>query len=230
MRRWLSTFPFIGVVVCLTAIVNVAATSATTVINFESLSDLSVVDNQFLALGIDFNGTANILSQGGILSPSFPPHSGTNLIGQSALALPAAAVDGTIRIDAVGSLWSFVGGFVTDGSNVLTLTAFDQVGNILGTDTLHGTNTLGSPGLSPNVFLSVSHPGIAFATFVGAPNFFTVDDVTFAPVAPAVAEPHTLVVMATGSAMLAAMARIRLRVKSRLTRTGSPGHGCRRSR
>ena len=38
---------------------------AATVVNFDALTDLENVDDQFIDLGIDFGGTAEVLSVGG---------------------------------------------------------------------------------------------------------------------------------------------------------------------
>ncbi|MBD2517370.1 hypothetical protein H6G93_20785 [Nostoc sp. FACHB-973] len=113
------------------------------VIDFDSLSDFEIVDDQFLSLGADFNGTASILQLGSSLSPDFPPVSGNNIIYDN----PSLG-SGIIRIDAVDSFWSSVGGFVTGNTNV-TLTAYNASNSILGTASTGGANFDGAgTGLS----------------------------------------------------------------------------------
>jgi hypothetical protein len=91
------------IVICAVGLILMNAGQAAaniTVIDFESLADLEVADNQFLGLGADFNGTASVLRQGSSLSAGFPPNSGANVIFDD----PALG-SGTVRIDAAGLGW-----------------------------------------------------------------------------------------------------------------------------
>ena len=146
------------------------------VIDFENLSNLEVVDDQFLNLGVDFNGLAGVLTSpaDSLNSNAFPPVSGSQVIFDD----PSLS-SGILRIDAVDSAWLMVGGYVT-GATSITLTAYGANGTILGTSATEGRNFFGaSTGLSPNVFLSVTSPDISYVTFSGIGNSFTVDDFTF---------------------------------------------------
>ena len=141
-----------------------------TVIDFESLGNNIVVDDQFSSLGADFNGdaTAIIVSS----SSTTPPHSGSQVIWNC----PSY----NIQVDAVGPEWLMAGGYVT-GTDIVTLTAYDSFGDPLGTDLTSGANIVGS-GI-PNIFLSVSAPNIAYVKFsIKNGGTFTVDDFTFNPV------------------------------------------------
>jgi hypothetical protein len=150
-----------------------------TVIDFESLAELEIVDNQFLGLGADFNGSTSVLSSGGLLNPLFPPYSGDKVIYDD----PSLGI-GIIRIDAVGPLWCMAGGYVTGNSNV-TLTAYASDSSVLGTDSTGGANYIGAgTGLLPNIFLSVSAPNIAYVEFSDGGNSYTVDNFTFQIPAP----------------------------------------------
>jgi hypothetical protein len=152
---------------------NTVIAAPTIVIDFESLADLAVVDNQFLALGADFGGTASVLRAGSSLNPSFPPKSGSNVIYDD----PYLG-SGIIRVDAVGSLWAMAGGYVTGNRNV-TLTAYSSGGSVLGTALTGGANFIGSgTGLLPNIFLSVTAPNIAYVEFSDSGNTYVVDDFT----------------------------------------------------
>lgn len=155
------------------------------VIDFDSLSDGEIVDDQFLSLGADFNGTASILQLGTSLSSAFPPVSLPNVIYDD----PSLS-SGTIRIDAIGDLWSSVGGFVTGNTNV-TLTAYNASNSILGTALTGGANFVGAgTGLLPNIFLSITSPDIAYVTFEDSGNTYTVDNFTFTN--QSVPEPSTM--------------------------------------
>lgn len=152
---------------------NTARAAPTIVIDFESLADLEVVDDQFLALGADFGATASILQAGASLNPIFPPNSGVNVIYDD----PALGT-GTIRVDAVGSLWAMAGGYVTGNTDV-TLTAYAIDGTALGSASTGGANFIGAgTGLSPNIFLSVTANGIAYVEFSDSGNTYVVDDFT----------------------------------------------------
>jgi hypothetical protein len=164
-------------VLSLALMVSSSGLAAPTVIDFESLADLEVVDNQFLSLGADFGGTASILRAGTSLNPVFPPNSGSNVIFDD-----STLGTGIIRIDAVGSLWAMAGGYVTGNKNV-TLTAYASDNSVLGTASTGGANYIGAiTGLLPNIFLSVTAPGIAYVQFSDTGNTYVVDDFTLQPI------------------------------------------------
>ncbi|UCC99671.1 MAG: hypothetical protein JSW66_07250 [Phycisphaerales bacterium] len=154
------------------------AQAGPTVIDFESLADLEIVDDQFLGLGADFNATASILRAGTSLNEaSFPPNSGSNVIYDD----PALGT-GIIRVDAVGALWAMAGGYVTGNTNI-TLTAYASDSSVLGTASTSGANYIGAgTGLLPNIFLSVTAPGIAYVQFSDNGNSYVVDDFTLQPI------------------------------------------------
>jgi len=149
------------------------AMASITIIDFETLGNYEVVDDQFTGLGADFNGSASVLSAAGLsLNPIFPPHSGDKVIYDD----PYLG-SGIVRVDAVGPLWTMAGGYVTGNTNV-TLTAYASDSSVLGTDSTGGANYIGA-GLPPNIFLSVSAPGIAYVEFSDTGNTYVVDDFTF---------------------------------------------------
>jgi len=85
-----------------------------------------------------------------------------------------------IRIDAVGPEWLMAGGYVT-GTDSVTLTAYNSSDILLGAVSTIGANTVGYG--TPNIFLNVSAPNIAYVEFsILSGNTFTVDDFTFNPV------------------------------------------------
>lgn len=145
------------------------------VITFDSLSAGDIVDNQFLDVGVDFNGTAGVLTQGQGLNPQYPPVSISNVVYNS---LP-----GIIRVDAVGSLWQSVGAYITGNTNVI-LTAYSSDNIVLGTTSTGGSNYIGAnTGLLPNIFLKTAVPNIAYVQFMdeneSMGNSFTLDNFMF---------------------------------------------------
>ena len=146
------------------------------VIDFENLSNLEVVDDQFIDLGVDFNGLAGVLTSpaDSLNSNAFPPISGSQVIFDD----PNLS-SGILRMDAVDYSWLMVGGYVT-GATSITLTAYGADDKVLDTVATEGRNFFGSStGLLPNIFLSVTSPHISYVTFAGIGNSFTVDNFTF---------------------------------------------------
>jgi len=179
------------------------------VIDFETLPpDFAIVDNQFLELGVDFNGLASTATLGSFLNPSFPPFSGDTVIFDD----PSLS-SGTLRMDSVGSLWSMVGGYVTGNRNV-TLTAFASDNSILGTSSTGGPNFVGAgTGLLPNIFLSVTAANIAYVTFQDEGNTYTIDDFTFTPIS--VPEPTSMLgVLAFGTFGASSLLKRKLQQKT----------------
>ena len=161
------------------------------VIDFESLQDQEIIDDQFLDLGVDFNGFASVLSSstGSLNSDSFPPFSGNKVAFDDPDLTP-----GILRIDAVGREWSMVGAYVT-GNRRVTLSTYDANGFPLGTIATSGANSVISgadTGLSPNIFLSLSMNDIAYAIFSHNGNTYTIDNFTFEPESLAITEPSFL--------------------------------------
>ncbi len=154
----------------------VHAQSAPTVINFDNLSSLTVVTDQYSNLGVTFSG-AVILTCGESLlcdpiseiqpiPPFFPPFSFPNVI---------STIVGGRFIFA-----SFTGNVTTVSARVsnigdLTMTAFDRSGNVLATTQTDGVHVLGDA----NFLLTVQSAGqpIGGVTFLGFA--YTVDDFTF---------------------------------------------------
>jgi hypothetical protein len=162
--------------------------AASVVIDFDSLTSGEVVDNQFLGLGVDFQGTTSILSLGGNLNAPYPPKSIPNVIFDD------PSFGGIIRANSVGGFWSKVGAFIT-GNQPVSLRAFDVNGVLLGEATTPGANFTGS-GLEPNIFLEVAAQNIAyvdlFGTIFEGGNSFTVDDFTFDTDTTAIPTPALL--------------------------------------
>jgi hypothetical protein len=152
-------------------------TGQAAVINFDSLSPGEIVDNQFLNLGVDFNGTPSVLTLGDGLDPTYPPVSGNNLVYNYPSNL--------ISVNAVGSTWDSVGAYIT-GIGQITLTAYDAENRVIGTTSTSGSNYLNADtGLAPNIFLKVASSNIAYVRFMAenglSDNSFTLDNFTFEP-------------------------------------------------
>lgn len=145
------------------------------VITFDSLSPGEVLDNQFLDMGVDFNGTSAILTLGEGLDPTYPPFSGNNIAYNFASS--------AINVNAVGSTWDSVGAYIT-GIGQITLTAYDAENRVLGMTSTSGSNYLNADtGLSPNIFLKVATSNIAYVKFMAeselGANTFTLDNFSF---------------------------------------------------
>ena len=160
---------------CVVAVLTVASGSAQadmSVINFDSLADGIVIDDEFSGIGADFNGDATVI---GSLSYLFPPYSGSKVIWN----YPSY----NIQVDAVGPEWLMAGGYVT-GTDTVILTAYDSSNILLGTDSTSGANTSDYGIDKTNKFLSVTAPNIAYVEFsiINSGTIFTIDDFTFVQV------------------------------------------------
>jgi hypothetical protein len=176
--------------IALCAVIGAVSSSAVT-INFEDVAVNTVIDNQYVGLGADFNGTAGIGRQGVNLNPLYPAHSGLNI------AYDLAA--GGIRVDAIGGDWASVSGYIT-GTTLVTLRAFDSVGNLLGTDSTSGANYTGVG--TPNDLLSIIADKIAYVTFSDSGNTFTLDDFSFERATNVPEVPATFSLLGLGLASL----------------------------
>ncbi len=157
------------------------AFGAITTIGFDDLASGTVVTNQYS--GVSFTG-AEVLTEGTSLNSTYPPVSVPNVVYDYQT--------GIITATSTAGTWDFVGGYIT-GNRVITLYAYDSMGNLLGSEATPGANYTGSgTGYSPNDFLSISAPGIAYATFHDGGNTFTIDNFEFGT--STVPEPTTLVV------------------------------------
>jgi hypothetical protein len=146
-------------------------------LNFENLSQNTVVGTSYDSLGADFSG-ATVITQAGSLATNYLPHSGTNVVDNRT---------GPIKVSAsAGTSWSEVGGYIT-GNKKIVMTAYQANGTVVGTASTSGANYIGSgTGLSPNMKLDIKGSKIAYVKFVGsATNVpdFTLDDFFFSSAA-----------------------------------------------
>jgi len=151
------------------ALAGAASAAQAVTIDFEDLPDGTVVDNAYFGIGAKFTGAEVLDSTGPSGNPVlFPPNSGNNYVFDY--------LDGTIRVDAVGFLWSLAGAYITGNTEVF-LEAYDSGGNLLGSQSTGGPNF--DPIGTPNIFLSVAAANIAYVIFHDSGNTFTLDDFTF---------------------------------------------------
>ena len=152
------------------AILGAAAPAMATVITFEGFADGTAFTTQNFGSGVTFAG-AQILTLGGSLNPSFPPHSGVNVIYN---------LSGAMTLDFSSAVDFFSGYFTYN--QPLSIQAFDATDTLI--DSASGAcsaNYTGSACNSPNEFLQVDAVGAIKRVVVtgGGGNNFTVDDVSF---------------------------------------------------
>jgi len=171
------------------------------VIDFEGLSDLDSVTNQFP--GLTFTNTTVLTAGISVNELELPPHSGIHEVFDDG---------GPISIAFSGPVLSF-GAYFTY-LEPLTLTAFDAASNpVSSVASAYSTNDalFGDLGSSPNEFLQVSFAGgISSVVIAGDPlgTSFTMDDVTYTPASTPVPEPASFVFLLTAAAgMVAARGR-----------------------
>src|SRR3954452_19079755 len=92
-------------------IVSIAMSFATAVasagvVTFETLSEGSVVTNQYASLGVSVAGNAVVLTAGSLLNEiDFPPHSGTNVIAD--LNGPLTFTFAPLTLISVGAYFTY---------------------------------------------------------------------------------------------------------------------------
>ena len=135
--------------------------------------------------GITFGPDVTALSVsrfGGYANDAFPPNSGDVVVWDAA--------DPTVTVDFGSPIASF--GIWYTSFDPLTLQAFDQNGDVLGTAT-GGPNTDGTTGTTS--FVSVSSPGITSVDLTSTPGLFTLDDLIFQTGLTNAPEPGTAILL-----------------------------------
>jgi|HubBroStandDraft_4_1064222.scaffolds.fasta_scaffold166684_2 hypothetical protein len=178
-------------------------------IDFENLSDSTIVGSNYASQGVIFTG-AVVLSAGISLNDAdFPPHSGTNV-----------AVDalGPMTLTFTTPISSFSGFFTY--LEPVTITAFGAADQVLGSATSMFAENFVSSGNPPNELLQIGAlSSIDSLTIVGDPggSSFTVDDIAFTQTSSStVPEPATLALTGGGLIFMVAMRRLARRSASSL--------------
>ena len=163
------------------------------VIDFETLPDAYFFSSGDQNIGSFYSGVTfgpdvtglSVSRFGGYPNAAFPPHSGDVAIWD--------ASDPTIVISFASPITSF--GIWYTSFDPLTLQAFDQSSNLLGT-ALGDPNTDGTTGVSS--FLSFSSAGIASVDLTSTPGLFVLDDVTYSSGTSTVPEPSSVCCLISG--------------------------------
>lgn len=147
------------------------STAKALVIDFEDLSDLEPVTNQYSSLGVDFFGATALTAGISLNEFEIPPYSGTNVVYDE--LGPITVTFSTPMLD--------VGGYFTYLLPV-TITAYDSSGSIVDTVSstyLSNMALSGESGSSPNELLQVAYAGgISWVEIAGdlLGGSFTMDD------------------------------------------------------
>jgi hypothetical protein len=147
------------------------ASADTVTIDFENLSDSTVIGSNYASLGVVFSGAAIATAGFSLNDADFPPHSGTN-----------------VAIDALGPITlsfstpiSSLSGYFTY-AHALTLTGFDAANHTVGTASSLLAANYGSSGNTPNELIHQNFgSGVTTVTIVGNPGggSFALDDLSF---------------------------------------------------
>jgi hypothetical protein len=185
--RWPRRF----LLVCICAFVCSLVCSNADTITFEDLPDAYFFSSGDQNIGTFYSGVTfgpdvtglSVSRFGGYDDSGFPPHSGDVAIWD--------VTDATIDISFASPIQSFSIWYTT--FDPLTLQAFDQSNNLLGT-VVGDPNTDGTTGISS--LLSFSNPGIESVTLTSTPGFFVLDDLTYENGSNTVPEPRRIAVVA----------------------------------
>ena len=180
--------------------------AATSIIDFETLSDGDPVTAQFL--GLAFANTTALTAGFSLNEFEFPPRSGANVV---------ADIGGPMRIDFAQTIIDVFGYFTY--TVPITLEAFNVSNTSLGSiSSVFASNIAlsGDPGSAPNELLGLAFPGISYVTITGDPGggSFTLDDFTYTPDPTAVPEPGTLCLVLVGAVAVARAVRDRRGTKA----------------
>jgi len=178
-----------------------------TVINFEGLSDGTILTNQIP--GLTFSNTV-ILTGGFSLNEfDFPPHSGVNVVSDNGGPISIAFNTPVLGFDAYFTYVAPLSLLAFNASSTQVANAFSLFSN--------NTGTAGDPGSSPNELLQVnSLSGISSISITGVPagGSFVMDDMTLITAPAPTPEPSSLSLILTGIGLAACLLRRRLRSDS----------------
>jgi hypothetical protein len=180
------------VVLVLFTLLGVRETQAVT-INFDGLSDSTVLTDQYSGSGVTFSN-ATVITAGFTLNEfEFPPHSGSNVVFD----------DGGLMALTFSTPMANFGAYFTYSTD-LFLSFFGTANALVGTVTSAYISNMalsGDPGSSPNELLTFAWAsGISSILIQGDPagSSFVMDDMTANPVSTAVPEPSTLLLLGSG--------------------------------
>ena len=181
--------------------------AASVLIDFESLTDLEPVTNQFSSQGVLFSNTTALVSGllGGTLNEiNFPPHSGDVVITHNfsevdaSLALPMVLTFNLGPVSSVSGFFTYTDAGAQDPANgtKLSVSAFNPSGDLLGTTFSSVSSNLGNQEfLQLTGFGPIGHVEIAG----GVNGTFTMDDLQFDTASVSVVpEPASLWMLGTG--------------------------------
>lgn len=184
-NRILATFFFIMILSSVTA--------SATLLDFESLTDLDPVTNQYSLQGIEFDNAIALTSGFSLNEFDFPPHSGTVAIGDDGIT--------PLQIRFLQPSKD-ISGWFTYGAQ-LTISAYDSLDGLLGI-----VNSLGSSNLGSSTLINIGLNNVSRLSFVNSTvGSFIIDDLNFTkietiPPAPpplgSVPEPSTLMLFCAG--------------------------------
>jgi hypothetical protein len=172
-------------------------------INFDELTDLTPVTNQYNVLGVEFSGATVITAGISLNEFEFPPFSGSNVILDDAMPMTVTFNTPVVEISAYFTYLMPV-----------TVTAYNSLFSVVDMVTSSYFSNLalsGDPGSSPNEFLQVAYSGgISYLEITGDPTggSFTLDNFT---VTTSVDEPGTMLLLMTGLIVLMWFKRNKLR-------------------
>lgn len=145
------------------------------IIDFEGLAHYELLDDQYLSVGADFGGNANILKYPHYNYTGYPPHSGDNVAFNP--------TNSAVRIDAVGPAWASASLWYSAGNWPVSLDAYNAGGTMVDSDS-------GPANYGSNTQLSVAGSAISYVIVHDQGNYFTFDDLEFEQIP----EPASLIV------------------------------------
>ncbi len=187
-------------ILCVAVLWSISLSVSAVTIDFDDLNDLDSVTTQYD--GVTFLNAAALTSGVSLNEYEFPPLSGANVIFD---ALGPILIDFDTAVTDLSASFTYL--------TSITLIAYDIDLNIVEIVRSAFSSNLalsGDQGSTPNELIAIAYEGVSHLVIQGdfLGGSFTMDELTFNPIAQQVDAPEPLSLLAVGILLLFSMRRI----------------------